>query len=172
MQIPLQPFFGVMGVAPPPAWGMIGSVKPRQHGGNIDNKELVAGSKLYLPVQVDGAMFSCGDGHAAQGDGEVCLSAIETSLSGRFTLTVRRDLSLQWPAAETPDHWITMAFDPSLTHAARIALRNMIDLLVARKGLSKADAYMLCSLAASVRVTQMVNENNGIHVMLAKRFFA
>lgn len=167
-EIALKPFFGVMGVAPPPAWGKIGSVKPRRHGGNIDNKELIAGTRLYLPVHVDGALFSCGDGHAVQGDGEVCLSAIETSLSGRFTLSVRHDLQLDWPAAETATHWLTMAFDPDLAAAARLALRSMIDLLVTRKGLSRHDAYMLCSLAGDVRVTQMVNEHNGIHVMLPK----
>jgi acetamidase/formamidase len=171
-EIPLCPFLGVMGVAPPKAWGTISSVEPRRHGGNIDNKELIAGTKLFLPVHVDGALFSCGDGHAAQGDGEVCVSAIETSLTGRFRLKLNRDLHLEWPLAETPSHMITMAFDPDLGTAARIAVRCMLDLLVGRKGLSREDAYMLCSLAADVRVTQMVNNQNGIHVMLEKRYFA
>lgn len=169
-EIPLRPFFGVMGVAPPPAWRMVSSIQPRKHGGNIDNKELVAGTTLFLPVHADGALFSVGDGHGAQGDGEVCVSAIETALTGTFRLTVRTDMTLEWPMAETSDHVVTMGFDPSLNIATRIALRQMIDLVQARKGLSREDAYTLCSLAADVRVTQMVNEQNGIHIMLPRHY--
>ncbi|HRD76632.1 MAG TPA: acetamidase/formamidase family protein [Hyphomicrobiaceae bacterium] len=169
-EVPLKPFFGVMGVAPPPGWGAVSTVEPRRNGGNMDNKELVAGTTLYLPVHADGALFSCGDGHGAQGDGEVCITAIETALTGTFRFTLRPDMRLDWPMAETPTHAITMAFDPDLDRAARIALREMIKLIVARKGISREHAYMLCSLAADLRVTQCVNRNNGIHVMLERRY--
>jgi acetamidase/formamidase len=129
----------------------------------------VAGTTLYLPIQVDGANFSVGDGHGAQGDGEVCVTAIETGLLGTFRLTVRDDMApLQWPMAETPSHVMTMAFDPNLDAAVRIALSSMLDLVVDRTGLTRPEAYMLCSLAADLRVTQVVNGNNGIHCMLPK----
>ncbi len=171
-EIPLRPFFGVIGVAPPPGWGMISSLPPRKHGGNIDNTELVAGTRLYLPVHVEGGLLSVGDGHGAQGDGEVCVTAIETALTGTFKIGLRQDMSLEWPLAETPTHIITMAFDPDLDSAARTALRNMIALLGERRGLSREDAYMLCSLAADLRITQLVNQNNGVHVMLERKYFA
>jgi acetamidase/formamidase len=167
-ELPLQPFFGVMGVAPPPAWGMVSTLPPRRNGGNLDNKELVAGTTLYLPVHVPGAMFSVGDGHGAQGDGEVCVTAIETGLVGTFELHLRKDMSLEWPRAETPTHMITMAFDPDLDQCVVIALRQMIDLISERTGRTRAEAYALCSLAADLRVTQVVNGNKGIHVMFAK----
>ena len=121
-EIPLKPFFGVMAVAPPAAWGTIATPPPRKNGGNMDLKELVAGATLYLPIFTDGALFSVGDGHGAQGDGEVCITAIETGLVGTFRLTVRDDMSLQWPRAETPTHVITMGFDPDLDECAKIAL--------------------------------------------------
>ena len=169
LELELKPFFGVMGVAPPAAWGMVNSPPPRRNGGNIDNKQLVAGTTLYLPINIEGALFSCGDGHGAQGDGEVCLTAIETGLIGTFELIVRDDMKLEWPMAETPTHVITMAFDPDLDDCAVIALREMIKLICARTGLSREDAYMLCSLAADLCVTQVVNGNKGIHVMLEKK---
>ena len=169
LELPLQPFFGVMAVAPPPAWGPVASPPPRRNGGNIDNKELVAGTTLYLPIHVDGALFSVGDGHGVQGDGEVCITAIETGLIGTFELHVRGDMTLQWPLAETPTHIMTMAFDPDLDDAVVIALRDMIKLICARTGISREDAYTLCSLAADLRVTQVVNGSKGIHVMLAKQ---
>lgn len=170
LDLPLAPFFGVMAVAPPSAWGMISTLPPRRNGGNLDNKELVAGATLYLPIQVDGALFSVGDGHGAQGDGEVCITAIETGLIGTFELVVRDDFALSWPRAETPTHMITMAFDPDLDDCVVIALRQMIDLIVERVGISRAEAYTLCSLAADLRVTQVVNGNKGIHVMLDKKY--
>ena len=108
LNLPLNPFFGVMGVSPPPNWGRISTIQPRAHGGNIDNKELVAGSTLYLPVFNDGALFWCGDGHGAQGDGEVCVTAIETALQGTFRFVLREDLQFDYPRAETPTHLITM----------------------------------------------------------------
>jgi acetamidase/formamidase len=169
-EVPLRPFFGVMGVAPPPAWGRISSIQPRLHGGNLDNKELVAGTTLYLPVFVDDALFSVGDGHAAQGDGEVCVNGLETGLVGRFKLTVRDDLRLTWPMAETPTHVITMAFDPDLDDCVVIALRNMLDLIERTSRFERQQAYMLCSLVADVRVTQVVNDNKGAHVVLDKRY--
>lgn len=168
VELPLSPFFGVMGVAPPPAWGRITSAVPRSFGGNLDNKELLPGAKLYLPVHVPGANFSCGDGHGVQGDGEVCVTAIETSLKGRFRLTVRKDLKLSYPRAETPTHYMTMWMDPDLDTCAMQALRDMIRLVTERINISREDAYTLCSLAADLRVTQTVNGSKGIHVMLAK----
>jgi acetamidase/formamidase len=168
LELPLRPFFGIMGVAPPPTWGPVASPPPRRNGGNMDNKELVAGTTLYLPIHVDGALFSVGDGHGVQGDGEVCVTAIETGLVGTFELKVRSDMALDWPLAETPTHIVTMAFDPDLDDASVIALREMIKLICARTNLSREDAYTLCSLAADLRVTQVVNGTKGIHVMLDK----
>ena len=169
LELPLKPFFGVTAVAPPAPWGMVSTLPPRRNGGNMDNKELVAGTTLYLPIHVDGALFSVGDGHAAQGDGEVNINAIETGLVGTFELIVRDDMKLDWPMAETPTHVMTMAFDPDLDDAVVIALRDMIKLICARTGLSREDAYTLCSLAADLRVTQVVNGSKGIHCMLEKR---
>jgi acetamidase/formamidase len=168
-EVPLRPFFGVMGVAPPPAWGMISSLPPRKHGGNLDNKELVAGSRLFLPVHVPGGLLSVGDGHGAQGDGEVCVTAIETALQGRFRLTLRKDLRLDYPRAETPAHYMTMAMDPDLDQCVVRALRDMIVLLGEKRNLSREDAYTLCSLAADLRVTQTVNGSKGIHCMIEKK---
>ena len=168
LDLPLKPFFGVMGVAPPPGWGRITSLIPRAMGGNLDNKELGAGGKLYLPVFVPGALFSCGDGHGVQGDGEVCVTAIETALQGRFRLTLRKDLRLDYPRAETADHYMTMAMDPDLDQCVVRALRDMIVLLGEKRNLSREDAYTLCSLAADLRVTQTVNGSKGIHCMIAK----
>ncbi|SEQ21184.1 Acetamidase/formamidase [Faunimonas pinastri] len=162
------PFFGVMGVAPPPNWRRITTTIPRAHGGNMDNKELVPGTTVYLPAFCDGGLFSVGDGHAVQGDGEVCITAVETALSGRFRLTARDDMSLAMPRAETPTHYITMGFDEDLDDAVKQALRDMIRWIGEIRGLSAADAYTLCSLAADLRVTQTVNVAKGIHCMLPK----
>jgi acetamidase/formamidase len=170
LEIPLKPFFGIMAVAPPAAWGPVNSPPPRRNGGNMDNKELVAGTTVYFPIHTDGALFSCGDGHGVQGDGEVCITAIETGLVGTFELHVRDDMSLEWPMAETPTHVMTMAFDPDLDDCVVIALRDMIKLICRRSNISREDAYTLCSLAADLRVTQVVNGAKGIHVMLEKRF--
>lgn len=168
LDLPLAPFFGVMGVAPPSAWGRISSIQPRAHGGNLDNKELVAGATLFLPVFVPGAMFSCGDGHGAQGDGEVCVTAIETALEGEFTFVLHKGLGLVYPRAETPTHYITMGMDPDLDQCVVRALRDMIVLLNEKAGLSPEDAYTLCSLAADLRITQTVNGNKGVHCVIAK----
>ncbi|MGA8435825.1 MAG: acetamidase/formamidase family protein [Methyloceanibacter sp.] len=168
LELKLDPFFGIMGVAPPLPWGRITSSVPRAMGGNLDNKELGAGAKLYLPVFVPGALFSCGDGHGVQGDGEVCVTAIETALQGRFRLTLRKDLRLDYPRAETPTHYMTMAMDPDLDQCVVRALRDMIVLLGEKRNLSREDAYTLCSLAADLRVTQTVNGSKGIHCMIEK----
>jgi acetamidase/formamidase len=167
-RLPLRPFFGVMGVAPPAASGRVSSFPPGEHGGNMDNRALVAGTTLYLPVWNEGALFSVGDGHAVQGDGEVCLTAIETALSGTFELILRKDLSLRFPMAETATHYITMGMAPDLDDAAKQALREMISLIKRLAGLSGEDAYSLCSLAVELHVTQLVDGNKGIHAMLAK----
>jgi acetamidase/formamidase len=170
VEIELAPFFGVMGVAPPPNYGACSSIQPREFGGNMDLKELVAGTTLYLPVWAPGALFSCGDGHGVQGDGEVCITALETALSGTFRLTARPDLHFTLPRAENPTHYITMAFNEDLDDAAKDALRAMIDLIGEKMGLAREDAYMFASLAVDMRVTQLVDGNKGIHAMLPKHF--
>jgi len=166
--IPLSPFFGIMAVAPPPNYGSCSSVEPREFGGNIDNKEFVAGTSLFLPVFVPGANFSCGDGHAVQGDGEVCLTALETSLKGTFEFVVHKQ-KLDMPRAITPTHYITHGLDPDLDDAAKQALRDMIRWLVAMKGWSSEEAYVFCSLACDLRVTQLVDGNKGIHAMVERK---
>ena len=166
--IKTRPFFGQLGVAPPPAWGRLDSRPPNRHGGNMDNKELLPGTRLLLPVAVESALFSVGDGHAAQGDGEVNQTAIETSLDGHLRLSIRRDVELEWPMAVTPTHLMTMAFHEDLDGAARLAMRSMIRLLQDHYGLSFHDGYRLCSVAADMRVSQFVNGNRGIHVMLPR----
>ncbi|HEX3884589.1 MAG TPA: acetamidase/formamidase family protein [Stellaceae bacterium] len=169
-EIDLAPFFGVMGVAPRPVYGACSSIQPREFGGNMDLKELTAGTTLYLPVWAPGALFSCGDGHGVQGDGEVCITALETALAGTFRLTVRKDLHFTLPRAETPTHHITMAFNEDLDDAAKDALREMIKLIGEKMGLEASDAYMFSSLAVDMRVTQLVDGNKGIHAMLPKHF--
>ncbi len=168
LDLPLRPFFGVMGVAPPPSWGRVSSIQPRAFGGNLDNKELVAGTTLFLPVFVEGANFSCGDGHGAQGDGEVNVTAIETALQGVFEFHVHKGVNAVQPRAETPTHHITMFMHPDLNRCAEEALRQMISLIVDRVGISREDAYTLCSLAADLRITQTVNGNKGVHCMIEK----
>jgi acetamidase/formamidase len=170
--IPLHPFYGSMGVAPAPELGRVSSNPPGRHAGNLDNRELTVGSTLYIPVFAPGALFEIGDGHAAQGDGEVDQTAIETSLRGRIQLTVRKDMKLTWPRAETPTEYISMATDPDLTVATRTAIQQMIDFLVAEKHLDRRDAYQLVSVAGNVAITQLVDKPNvGVHVVLPKRIF-
>ena len=168
LELKAQPFFGIMGVAPRPEDGPQTSVIPRAFGGNIDNKTLGAGATLHLPVFNPGGLLSVGDGHACQGDGEVCLTAIETSLRGTLRITAKKNTGITRPWAETASYWITMSFDEDLDRAAQDALREMIKLIVQRGGLSAPDAYTLCSVAADIRVTQLVNVKKGAHVMLAK----
>lgn len=170
IDIPLRPFFGSIGVAPPPSRGRVSSAPPDIHAGNLDNKELVAGTTLFIPVHVPGALLEVGDGHAAQGDGEVDITALETSLTGVLEVIVRKDLKLTWPRGETPTHWITMGADKDLVVATKTALRQAIEFLQT-KGLSKDDAYMLASVACDVRITQLVDGNVGAHVMIPKAIF-
>ena len=168
IKLPTRPFFGHLGVAPPREWGRVDSAPPFKFGGNLDNKELLPGTRLFLPVWNERALFSVGDGHGAQGDGEVNQTAIETSLEGQFRLTLRRDLTIDLPFAVTPGHLMTMGFHENLDSAAREAMRKMIELLGTHYGLAFHDAYRLCSLAADMRVTQFVNGNRGIHVMFPR----
>ena len=171
VEIPLRPFFGSMGVAPPHVSGRISSNPPWIHGGNIDNKELVAGTTLYLPIHAPGALFQAGDGHANQGNGEVCGSALETSLRGTFQFVVHNDLHLHWPRAETPTAFITMGIDEDLTKAAKLAVREMVDFLVTTQGLTADEAYLLTSVAADVNITQLVDGNKGVHAIIPKALF-
>jgi acetamidase/formamidase len=167
--IPLKPFYGSMGVAPAPELGRVSSNPPGKHAGNMDNRELVAGTTLFIPVFAPGALFEVGDGHGAQGDGEVDQTAIETSLRGRLQLTVRKDMKLTWPRAETPTDYISMATDPDLMVATKSAIQEMVDFLAATKNLTKHQAYQLVSMAGHVVVTQLVDKPNmGVHVKMPK----
>jgi acetamidase/formamidase len=170
--IPLKPFYGSIGLAPAPEIGRLSSNPPGRHAGNMDNRELVAGTTLYIPVFARGALFEIGDGHAAQGDGEVDQTAIETSLRGKLQLTVRKDMKLKWPRAETATDYISMATDPDLAVATKGAIQEMIDFLVAEKHLTRHQAYQLVSVAGNVAITQLVDKPNlGVHVRLPKSIF-
>lgn len=171
-ELSLAPFFGIMAVAPPPSLGTISSREPRLHGGNLDNKELIAGSTLFLPVWVEGACFSAGDGHGIQGDGEVCVNALEMCLNGVFTFVLHKAVGAQpkllYPRAETPTHFISMGLHEDLDQAMKTALREMIAFICSRTTLSRVQAYQFCSLAVDFRVTQCVNGEKGVHGMLRK----
>jgi acetamidase/formamidase len=171
IEVPLHPFFGSMGVAPPESYGRIDSAPPGVHAGNMDNKELVAGATLYLPVHTRGALFEVGDGHAGQGNGEADITALETSLVGTLQFIVHKRTNQKYPRAETPTHYISMGFHQELFEATRIAVREMIDFLVAEKHLSRDDAYMLISVAGDVDITELVDGNKGVHVLLPKAIF-
>ena len=171
IEIPLRPFFGSMGVAPPSELGRISSAPPWVHAGNLDNKELVAGTTLFIPVHAPGALFFVGDAHAAQGDGEVDVTALETALTGTFRFQVHKGRRLRWPRAETPTHFMTMGFHEDLEAAVQIALREMIDFLVTDKGLDRDDAYMLASTAVDLNITQLVDGKKGIHASVPKAIF-
>jgi acetamidase/formamidase len=171
INIPLHPFFGSIGVAPPASRGRVNSAPPDIHAGNLDNKELVAGTTLYIPVHTPGALLEIGDGHAGQGNGEVDITAMETSLRGRFKVIVRKDIHMAWPRGETPTHWIAMGMDKDLVQATKIAVRQAIDFLMTVQGLSHDDAYMLASVSCDVDVTELVDGNVGVHVMIPKSIF-
>jgi len=171
IEIPLHPFFGSIGVAPPEAVGRVDSAPPWIHGGNLDNKDLVAGTTLYLPVHVRGALLEIGDGHAGQGNGEVDITALETSLVGTFQLIVRKDMHIRWPRAETPTHYMTMGLHEDLTEATKMAVREMIDYLVTEKHLSRDDAYMLSSVAADLGIAELVDGNKGVYMTIPKSIF-
>ena len=169
IEIPLRPFFGSMGLAP--AGGKIDSAPPFVHAGNMDNKELVAGTMLFIPVAAKGGLFQAGDGHAAQGNGEVDITALETYLTGTFKFIVHKDRRLTWPRAETPTHFISMGFSKDLKEATELALKDMINFLVTEKRLSRDDAYMLASVAVDMEITQLVDGNVGVHAMCPKKIF-
>ena len=168
--VPLRPFFGSIGVAPAPALGRVSSNPPSRHAGNLDNKELVAGTTLFIPVFVKGALLELGDGHAVQGDGEVDQTGLETNLEGRIQVIVRKDMRLEWPRAETPTHWITMGTDTSLVVATRTAVKEMVKLLQEKAGITQVQAYQAASMSADLRITQLVDGNVGVHMMIAKRY--
>jgi acetamidase/formamidase len=171
--IPLDhPFFGTMGVAPPAIMGRISSAPPGIHAGNMDNKDIAAGTSLYVPVYVPGALFSVGDAHGAQGQGEVDLTAIETGLRGKFQFIVHKDMKLTWPRAETPTHWIVMGLNPNLEEAMKMAVRETIGFITQRfPRLSRDEAYMIASVAVDYHVTQVVDGTKGIHGMIPKAIF-
>lgn len=169
IDVPLHPFFGSMGVAPPASFGRYDSAPPTINGGNMDDKALVAGTTLFLPVHAPGALFQVVDGHAAQGNGEVDITALETSLTGTFQFVLHKHQLTPYPRAETPDAYIAMGFDDDLSNATRKALRNMIDFLATAKGMDRDDAYMLLSVAGDVEITELVDRNKGVHVVLPKR---
>jgi acetamidase/formamidase len=171
VEIPLHPFFGSMGVAPPETTGKFSSNPPWIHAGNLDDKALVAGTTLYIPVHAAGALFEVGDGHAGQGNGEVDITAMETSLIGTFQFVVRKDMHLRWPRAETPTHFITMGLHEDLNEATKLAVREMIDFLMTEKHLSRDDAYMLSSVAADLSITELVDGNKGVHMAIPKAIF-
>jgi acetamidase/formamidase len=171
IEIPAKPFWGVIGVAPPSSMGRVSSGPPNVFGGNLDNPDLGAGSTLYLPVHVPGALLSIGDGHAVQGHGEVSLSAVETSLKGEIQVVLQKGRRLRWPRAETTTHYITMGLNADLDEAAKIATSEMLNFLVETKGLSREDAYLLASAAMDLMVTQVVDGTKGIHAMMPKAIF-
>jgi acetamidase/formamidase len=170
--VPLQPFFGIMGVAPSRTAGRISSNPPGLHGGNIDNRRLVAGTTFYLPVNADGALFEVGDGHAAQGDGETGGTALETSLRGRLQLIVRRDMHLRQPRGETSTEFITMGAASDLTAAAKLAVQDMIDLLIEKGSLSRSEANRIAGIAADLHVSEVADEKVGAYMTLPKSVFA
>lgn len=171
IEFPARPFWGVIGVAPPASMGRVPSGPPNVFGGNMDNRDLGAGSTLYLPVHTAGALLSVGDGHAMQGYGEVSLAAVETSLKGEIQVVLHKQRPMRWPRAETPTHYITMGLHTDLDEAAKIATREMLDLIVATKGLSREDAYLLASATMDLVVTQVVDGTKGIHAMMPKSIF-
>jgi len=165
IEVELSPFLGVMGM-PPPEPGVHPTFPPRPWGGNIDCKELLAGTTLFLPIPVDGALFSAGDGHALQADGEVCGTAIECPAAAQLTLDLRDDLELQWPVARTASAWLTFGFDPELGEAARIALDGMLHLMKREYSFERNEAHALASLVVDLRVTQVANQVLGVHAVL------
>jgi len=171
IEVPLAPFFGIMATGPARSLGKLTSVPPGPYGGNIDLKDLTAGTTFYLPVHVPGALFMVGDGHAAQGDGEVDLTAIETSLTGTFQLDLVKGRPLAWPRAETRTHWICLGLHEDLNEAMKICIRETIKFLGEEKGLAPADAYALASIAVDFEVTQIVDQVKGIHAMIPKGIF-
>jgi acetamidase/formamidase len=172
IRIPLRPFQGILGVAPD-ANAPTSSVPPGPFAGNIDLRELVEGTRLFVPVFKPGALIFTGDSHVAQGDGEVNLTAIESAMREvRLQVLLHKHVPLHWPIAETPMHWIPLATDRELSQAFTLCLRHTIDFLVQSAGLTPLDAYGLASVAISFRITQVVDVNQGVHAMVPKDLFA
>jgi acetamidase/formamidase len=169
--VPAKPFWGVIGVAPPRSMGRVPSGPPNVFGGNMDNHDLQPGTSLFLPVHFAGALISVGDGHGVQGNGEVGLSAMETSLRGEIQVILHKGVRISWPRAETPTHYMTMGLHADLNEAAKIATREMLNFIVATKNLPRDDAYMLLSAAMDLHVTQVVDGTKGVHAMIAKSIF-
>jgi acetamidase/formamidase len=167
-RIPIRPFFGTIGVAPPVLAGRVSTTAPGPFTGNLDNKDLVAGTTLYVPVLVPGALLSLGDAHAAQGDGEVSGTAIEISARGAVQVILHKGRGRRWPRAETPTHYMSMGLHPDLDEAMKLAVAQMVDFLASEKGMDRDDAYVLCSVACDFRVTQVVDQTKGVHGLLAK----
>jgi acetamidase/formamidase len=165
-EVQTAPFLGVIGM-PPPEPGLHSTVPPRRSGGNVDCRLLVAGTTLYVPIPVDGALLMLGDGHAAQGDGEVSGTAIECPLeAAQVTLELRDDLDLRMPLARTADAWVAFGFDEELDRAAELALETMLDLMERELDVGRRDALALASVAVDLHVTQVVNEAKGVHAVL------
>jgi acetamidase/formamidase len=172
ISLPLAPFQGLFGVAPPQG-GVVSSVPPGQHAGNVDLRDLNEGSILYVPVWQPGAKLYTGDSHALQGDGEVNLTALETAMREvRVQVSLHKQVGWRWPFAETGTHWYALGMDRDLGEAFKIALRNTLDFLERRAGLTRLDAYSLASMAVSFRVTQVVDITRGVHAMIPKSLFA
>jgi len=171
VSVPVKPFWGVIGVAPPRSMGRVPSGPPNVFGGNMDNHDLQPGTSLFLPVHVPGALISIGDGHAVQGDGEVGMSAVETSLKGEIQVVLHKGMRITWPRAETPTHYMTMGLHEDLNQAAKLATREMLNFIVETKGVPRDDALMLLSAAMDLRVTQIVDGTKGVHAMMPKAVF-
>jgi acetamidase/formamidase len=171
VSVPAKPFWGVIGVAPPRSMGRVPSGPPNVFGGNMDNHDLQPGTSLFLPVHVPGALISIGDGHAVQGDGEVGMSAVETSLRGEIQVVLHKGMRITWPRAETPTHYMTMGLHEDLNQAAKLATREMLNFIVETKGVSRDDTLMLLSAAMDLRVTQIVDGTKGVHALMPKSVF-
>ena len=171
VMLPVKPFWGVIGVAPPPSMGRVPSGPPNVFGGNMDNHDLQPGTSLFLPVHAPGALISIGDGHAVQGDGEVGISAVETSLKGEIQVVLHKGMHTNWPRAETATHYMSIGLHPDLNEAAKIATREMLNFIVATKGLPRDDVLMLLSAAMDLHVTQIADGTKGVHGVLPKAIF-
>ena len=168
IDLPLKPFMGIMGVAPADPEDAVNSVPPGNYGGNVDIKHLTAGSSLYLPVQVPGALFYTGDPHCAQGNGEVALTAIECSLTPTFELIVHKNKTLESPMAETPEAWLAIGLDEDLDEAMKKAVRESLRIVEDEYGLTKQDALLFGSAAIDYEVSQVVDIVKGIHGVIPK----